>query len=393
MIISCHRLLINDPDKRNQLMNRYDYYLIDEFQDTNIIQAEIFYMLSSRTNNICVVGDDDQSIYGFRGADNLIFQNFQTTYTSSQVIYLNKNYRSLPFVIKGASQLISKNENRIQKEFLTHRFGKGKILISEEASLFNETNNVIKSIKELRDNGVPLNNIGVLYRVNRLASGLITLLEKEGIPYYTAKLPKDIHSGLVFGDIESYYRLSSGHGTKNDLLRIINRPSRYLKKDKLYNSGLGKKEILNALIKGEKEQYRIKGIIDKIDQLFKDLSKLKQLKPADFLDYLNFQMYYLEALDETSYFLNKEENTWRNEFFILREEAEMYESFEEWFVAIIRDKEKRKIEIADNKEKGVYLSTFHGAKGLQWEKVFIIAANERITQVSHPNQTLESLSA
>lgn len=379
MIIRCHQLLTAKPEILNRLKDRYDYYLIDEFQDTNILQAEIFYMLSDRTENICVVGDDDQSIYGFRGADSQIFQHFKTNYPNAKVIHLDKNYRSLPFIVNGASKVINNNKNRIDKKFLTNRVGLGEISVTDESSLTDEVISIVNNIKKLRKNGTAYNDIGVLYRVNRLASGLITLLENEEIPYYTSNLPKDIHSGLVFLDIVAYYRLATGFGTQEDLIRIINRPLRYFKKDRLYNSGLSKNKILNALISEESEEYRIKSIIDRVDKLFKDLDNLKSLKPIDFMDYLNYQMYYIKALEETAKYINKKENTWKDDFWILRKEAEMHNSFEEWLIAIVRHKDQRKKEMEENKEKGVYLSTFHGAKGLQWKNVSIIAANERIT--------------
>lgn len=378
MLILCHQLLKSNQDILNELKNHYDYYLIDEFQDTNVIQAEIFYMLSSKTNNICVVGDDDQSIYGFRGADSQIFKNFKSNYPTAKVIYLNKNYRSLPFIIDGASKLIVNNKKRIEKKFFTNRIGSGRIVIDEKASLSDEIGNVIDEIMRLHSSGVAYNEIGILYRVNRLASGLVTLLEKENIPFYSSKIPKDIHEGMVFRDIEAYYNLASESGTRTDLLRIINRPSRYIKSGKLRNASLTKQGILNTLIKGEGEEYKKEGIIEKIDQLFNDLENLSKLNPTDFMDYLKFQMYYVDGLDDYAEFLNKKEHMWKDEFSILREESEDYKTFEEWQIDIIRRKKERRKKIQENKKKGVYLSTFHGAKGLQWKNVFIISANENV---------------
>lgn len=379
MIVSCHQSLKKNPDILEKLKNRYDYYLIDEFQDVNLIQAEIFYMLSSRTKNICVVGDDDQSIYGFRGVDSQIFQNFKSTYPQAQTIYLNKNYRSLPFIIEGASKLIVNNEQRIPKKFFTNRIGLGEISINEESSLSHEIINIVDMIKDLHAEGQKYRDIGVLYRVNRLASGLIALLDTENIPYYTSSLVKDIHSGMVFGDITAYYRLAMDYGTQNDLMTIINRPTRYLKKNKLQHTGLNKKEIISSLIKEEKAEYKIDGIVKNVDQLFKDLSKLQQLKPVDFIDYLNYEMNYVESLNATADYLNKNVNTWKDNFFILQEESKKYETFEEWLTTIVRKNQEKRRELEKNKKKGIYLSTFHGAKGLQWKNVFIIAANEGIT--------------
>ena len=381
MIIDCHYLLKTNEEILNVLKEKYDYYLIDEFQDTNVIQAEIFYMLACKTNNLCVVGDDDQSIYGFRGADSQIFEDFKNRYPSAKIIHLNTNYRSLPFIINGASRLIVNNKIRIPKLFKSNRVGSGSISINENRNVTEEIVTTINSIKSLHSKGVNYNEIGILYRVNSIAAGLITLLENNEIPYYTSNLPDDIHSGMVFRDIVAYYRLSSGYGSNKDLLRILNRPNRYLKTDKLrnFNINLSKNELLQALIKGEQAEKRLSQIIEKIDQLFIDLGNLRILKPADFMDYLIIKMKYKDALNDFATFLNKKEHSWNDEFNTLHEESKKFESFEEWFIEIARKKESRKNELKKNREEGVYLSTFHGAKGLQWENVFIISVNENIT--------------
>lgn len=380
MIIQCHQLLKSNPQLLEDLQGGYDYYLIDEFQDTNIIQAEIFYMLSSRTNNICVVGDDDQSIYAFRGADSFIFKDFMKRYPTTEVIYLNTNYRSLPYIVEGASKVIVNNNDRIDKEFLVNREGPGEISVQSEVSSSKEITRLVEKIKEQHANGVAYKDIGILYRINSTATLLVAILEKENIPYYTARLPKDLHSGFVFKDILAYHSLAQGHGDLEDLMRISNRPNRYINRKKLSAShSLTEKDVLRALIRGEKEQFKVESMKKNVRQLFRNLSKLKDLKPIQFMEYLQFKMYYVHALDDTASFLNKQENPWKSEFKILKEESKNFETFDDWMSAIAENRKQRIELLEENKEKGVYLSTFHGAKGLQWEHVYLIAANENIT--------------
>lgn len=391
MIIESHRCLKNKKEILEYWQSMFDYIMIDEYQDTTELQAEIFFMLAGEKKNICVVGDDDQSIYSFREADTKIFDKFKETYPNAKEIFLEINYRSKPEIIMKASNLIRHNEKRLLKQFKVYREGMAKISVNSVSGEREQTSKIIEIIKEYQKNNIPLNEISVLYRIKRNAALICNRLQSEEIPFYTKELPKDIHSEMVYKDIKAYYRLANDMWGATDLRRIINRPQRYIKSDIITGTCLDKAFILNKCLNGVKEGERKEKIYRIVGKLFDDLSNLKGKKPVDFMSYLSKNIGYREYLVKYAEFLKIEDSyKFISEFDELTDEAKKFESMNDWDIYAEKCREVLVENMEKNKKDGVYLSTFHGSKGLEWDNVIIISANDGVTPLFRKEGNIEN---
>jgi len=378
MIIECHKYLKARKDALSYWQRIFRYIMIDEYQDTTILQAEIFFMLTLE-KNICVVGDDDQSIYSFRDADSGIFNRFLTEYPDAKQIFLETNYRSRPQIIQAAAKLIRHNENRFKKEFKAFNSGTAKIENIEVDDSMQQTDEVVKRIRQYEQRKIPLHSTAVLYRIRSAAAVLCSRLMSEDIPFYTKELPEDIHRSLVYQDLKAYYRLANNLSGRTDLRRIINRPKRFIKAAAVANCGLDKQALIRRCTQNIYDGERKEKIIDAIDLLFADLKHLKGKSPAEFMQYLLEDMQYRDSLIEYAEFLNINSDAFTSEFDALMLEAKKFGSMSEWD-RYAQEYRNELIRFMDkSRENGVYLSTFHSAKGLEWDNVIIISANERIT--------------
>lgn len=378
MIIKCHEYLKGNEEARDYWSNIFQYIMIDEYQDTTILQAEIFFMLA-KEQNICVVGDDDQSIYSFRDADSKIFQRFLEEYPKARQIFLETNYRSQPQIITLGANLIRHNKERFLKTFRTFKNGNAKIVNFAVEDSMEQAKKIVEFIRAYEKRNISLYNIAILYRVKNEASIICNQLVSEKIPFYTKEPPGDIHKNMVYQDIKAYYRLANDLWGRTDLRRIINRPKRYIKAEAVSNCGLNKQEIINRCIKNILDGEQKERINKIINQLFLDLNNLKGKTPKEFMQYLLTNMQYRDCLIEYANFLKVDSRTFTNEFDALMEEAKKFQTMLEWDNYVEEYEKELITSMEENKKKGVYLSTFHSAKGLEWDNVIIISANEGIT--------------
>lgn len=380
MIVKCHESLTVRKDLLDYWKSKCDYILIDEFQDTSAVQAEIFYMLAEDHKNICVVGDDDQSIYGFRGADSDVFKSFLGTYSEATPVYMTTNYRSLPMIVQKAAKLIAHNIERFDKKFLTDKIGDAHIERINYNTEFNQASRITTIIKEYKRRGDVLSDIAVLYRVRSEARLLCNRLLNENIPFYTKEPPEDIHRSLVFYDIMAYYRLSENINDAKDLPRIINRPTRYIKQSELSNCRIERSALLQRCLNGISDDNRRRSIETAIDKLLFDLKSMKGISPENFMLYLRDAMKYREALkDYASYLKLNDITIFVNDFDALLEESKGFKTFREWMEFSENSWKETLKKNKETEKTGVYLSTFHGAKGLQWKTVVLLSAKEGIT--------------
>lgn len=348
----------------------YKYITIDEFQDVNKIQADIFYSICGPTGNIFAVGDDDQSIYGFRAAQSQIMLDFPKQFPDCTVLQISTNYRSCKRIIKAAANLISHNKNRYRKEFLSSRTEAGVVRIITKEDSLTEAATVMHIISESVKNGGSYNNAAILFRVNKQATIFASKFIKKGIPFYTTERMPGLHEDMIFLDIKAYYRLSRGIEKKGDLQRILNHPSRFLKASAFKGCSFNKKQLLECAKKlpQDPEMY----VIQLVDQI-NTLAKAKT--PKKFMQVLKREMGYRNWLKGRAEYLGKQPQEFYQVFDALVDEANSFSSMEEW-LAYAEQYEKKLKEAASKKEKeGICLSTFHGAKGLEWDDVYIVGAN------------------
>ena len=234
MLVLCYELFTQRKDILTAWQNKYRYILIDEFQDINRVQYEIVRMLAAPGNNLFIVGDDDQSIYRFRGAKPEIMLGFEKDYPQARRTLLGINYRSTSNIVDDAGKLIRHNKTRFDKEIRAAR-GAGKpVVTSGFADAQAETRMIVKEIQDYVQMGYPYSDIAVLYRTNLEPRLLMERLMEYNIPFQMRDALPNIYEHWITQDLLTYIRMAADplaeqHQAKRaDALRIINRPKRYL---------------------------------------------------------------------------------------------------------------------------------------------------------------------
>ena len=373
MLIVAREIFFNNGMVLEEYRKKYSYIMIDEFQDTNRVQADIFYLLAGENGNILVVGDDDQNVYGFRAADSSIMLDFPKKFPNCKIIYLDTNYRSEPEIIKVAGKLIACNKKRFDKEFKGDKKGKGYITTTCFPDVVKQKDSVVEQLKKLHETGVPYEEMSVLYRTNKQNLMYVQALMKEEIPFYTTEAVKDHHMEFPFQDFMAYYRLAAGNPWKGDLQRILNRPSRYLKGDAFKNCIYN----IDQMIECANRCSNPDAAKDKIYSMVDDIENLATMNPTQFVGYLyNVMDYRAGALSYAAY-CGKDESEVNELLDSLIDEAKQFNTMQEW-ADYAKTYNKKLQEKRKNKE-GICLSTYHSAKGLEWDYVFLIDCNEDMT--------------
>jgi DNA helicase-2/ATP-dependent DNA helicase PcrA len=232
------KLLRSDAEVRSELQQRYQFLLIDEYQDTNRTQFVIADHIASKHRNICVVGDPDQSIYAWRGADISNILDFESQYENATVVPLGRNFRSTGFIVETASQLISNNKQRKEKRLYTDLEDGHKPVIVTLQGEHEEASAIVQEVKRLHSDGIPYKEMAILYRVNALSRVLEDAFRDGGVPYIVAR-GTAFYDRKEIKDALSYLRLLVNPKDDVAFRRIINSPAR----------GIGKTSILRL------EQY------------------------------------------------------------------------------------------------------------------------------------------
>lgn len=387
MLILCRNVFQKKPEELRYWKRQFPYIMIDEFQDTNGIQAEIFYLLAGVDGNLCVVGDDDQSIYRFRAADSSIMLDFPKKYPNCKIIYMDTNYRSSSRIIETANQLISRNKTRFSKNFECSKTSSGEVTVERCRNMSDEMKGILHKLSVYQSGGTPFQEMAVLYRTNLENQLLIGQMMKYNIPFYTTENPVDFHSDFVFQDIMAYWRLAEGAEQKGDMQRVLNRPIRYLKADLFKKCSFNEREMLECCSKVNKNSgSAIRAVIE----MHRDVKQLRGKSPEQFLDFLLYEMNYKGSVESYCNFIHRDKDSVMTMLTILRAEAEQFQTMEEWMAYAAFYAEELKRKKAAKEKEGVCLSTFHSAKGLEWERVLIMNANEGVCPY-HKAQTEEDL--
>ena len=375
MLVETKELLNTNKSVLKTCSNWFDYISVDEFQDTNKLQADIIYLLAKTgKGNLCVVGDDDQSLYKFRAADNRIFKSFTSSFPNARVVRLSTNYRSLPGIIDVSGKLISHNKDRLDKEFQSHRKGKAEIKGISCGTDNSMASIVCDEITELIKKGEDPEEIAVLYRNNNLSEMMVGKLMKSGIGFRISDPPKDFHKEFLFYDVKNYWQFCNGIENESILKSILYHPSRYFKKD--YFSGCNSLEDCSKMLlleMDEKSLYRNSNQFDMIKRDRKFLSKIK--KPKEFVHALFYGIGYDKWILDYARFIGKEPEYFFDIMKIIEAEAASFDKMDDWFS--YADGYAQMLQEKKNSSEGVTLSTFHSAKGLEWKYVYIIYADDK----------------
>lgn len=351
----------------------FQYIMVDEFQDTCDTQAELIYLLTGSNHNICVVGDDDQSLYRFRGAKPEVMLNFEKKFHAEKIT-LDTNYRSGAKIVKTTSSFIKTNEERFDKDFKSVRNG-GKIEIKNHDTQETQAKKITSQIRSLLKKNVPYEEIAVIYRTNTESGKIIEQLMKKDIPFVASRESTvNMFEHWIFRDIINFHNICKdvSKADYNDLTRALKRPSQYIP-NKAFQSCSSLFELSEWGYENKKPY-----ISRNIKKFKDDMARLKKKKLADFLVYLAEDMGYRDALFDYADYTKQNPKELLDILDEIIDSAEPFETMEEWYEYAKDYTFTLKKSFEDNLE-GVRLMTMHGSKGLEFQHVFIINANEEFT--------------
>ena len=369
MLVLCYELFSERRDILSAWQKKYKYILVDEFQDINRLQYEIVKMLALPENNLFIVGDDDQSIYRFRGARPEIMLGFEKDFPGAKRVLLAENYRSTRDIVETSLRLISHNKVRFEKKLLpTHGAGR-PVDINVYKSPVEEAEAIARRIRQYEQAGYPYTDMAVLFRTG-ISSGLLAeKLMEYNIPFIMRDVIPNFYSHWIAKDMLSYLELGNGGRKRSDFFRIMNRPKRYLSRDAF--------ETPEVSLEAVRAYYRDRDWMDeRLCDLETHLRIIGRLKPAAAINYIRRSVGYDGYLKEYAEFRRLKPEELYEVADRLMESASGFSGLEEWKEHIRQYEETLK----DRREDvaGVTLSTMHSAKGLEYRIVFIADVNEGV---------------
>ena len=378
LLLVTYEILDSNPTLASEISNKYQYIMVDEYQDTNDLQYKLLQKLCKEHNNICVVGDDDQSIYSWRGANINNILDFTKQFSGAKIIRLEKNYRSTTQILEVANNLIKNNEKRLGKKLISVN-GNGKdVEILESLDERIEALNIARKIKNLLKSGAKLEDIAILFRLNALSRALEEGLRKENIPYKLIGAVR-FYERAEIKDILSYFRLIINIEDNFSFMRIINRPRRGIGKvtqDRLESFIKEKKISILKALKEHRDEIGInKKHLDAIEGIFDTINELKEIlehSTMTFLEAFKEKINILDAFNSTEDEVDRKANI--DEFYgffrdyILQNPTASLEDFLN-DIALSSDDDK-------NVENAIYCMSVHSSKGLEFKYLFIIGLEE-----------------
>lgn len=384
MMILCDKLFSDYPHILEAWQSKFTYILIDEFQDVSRLQFELVSKMAKPLNNIFIVGDDDQSIYRFRGAKPEIMLGFEKIYPNCKKVILNENYRSTEAILNFAGSVIHKNKQRFDKKIVAAKGESGSLpVIKSFPDRRTEDTAIVKDIIKSHEAGIPFSEIAIVYRTNVAARPVVTKLIEYNIPFIMKEMAPSIYNHFIAKNIMDYLEIANGDRSRSRFLNIMNRPNRYLTRESLADAvTLNRDKVEYVSFIRWTDAYKGRNwMAERINTLQFHLAKLAELSPFGAIHYIRKAIGYDRFLTEYA----DERHIDAEELFDILEEieeaAKPYSTLKEWKESIEEFNKKQKEEFEKNKNSdrdAVVISTMHGCKGLEFEKVYIPEAVEGI---------------
>lgn len=360
----CLSLLQRDANFLNGWRAQFRYILIDEFQDISPKQYEIIKLIAAPRNNLFIVGDDDQAIYGFRGAAPDSMQQFFKDYGEAKRILLDVNFRCHEEIVAAAGKVVFVNENRLEKEIkASHEEGIGVRLFHEETEA-DVSKALIRALVEEQAAG-GLSECALICRTNFDCGMWAQMLYEAKLPYTLREKPRDRFAHFVIQDIRAYLALAAGDEKRQYFLRIMNRPLRYMKRDSLPEEHVNREDLV--------DYYRnVPKIQENVKRLCRDLDNLAGKR-------LHLQIHYIRKVIGYDAYLREKYGSEKAETFV--KIGEEFEMFSRQFVALqdmndYIDQYREIIKEETREKEGVQILTMHASKGLEFSNVYIPDCNE-----------------
>lgn len=376
MLTECYEVLSQDEKTRKMWQDRFDYILVDEFQDVNRAQYACLQMLAAPKNNLFVVGDDDQSIYGFRGASPSFMLDFPKDFPGTEKVFLDVNYRCSGRIIRLASQVIGTNMSRYEKNIKGDRDLGERINVFVAKDSGEEAELTAQKIARLLEEGMPIEEIAVIFRTNIQGGAFARALFRRGIPYHLRDGGFHLYDHWIARDLAAYLFLAENRDSDASLLRIVNKPKRYISKDLLAEAEQMPYGLLRSLHVCPSLQ---KWQAEHLESLEEDLRQIQKRKPYEALRYVRKVVGYDEYLSDYAVYRKASLSNMIEIADEITETAKGTESGTE-FVRKMEELSRQMKEQSKQKGNthGVTLTTFHGAKGLEFGAVFLPSLAEGI---------------
>ena len=374
MLVFCYELLKEREGIRTLWQNKFQYILIDEFQDINKVQYEIIRMLAGKGDHLFIVGDDDQSIYRFRGARPEIMLGFEKDYPEAKKVILNTNYRCSEEIVEGAEHLISHNTKRFPKNMQAARGSKVPITFRNLKDAGEECTDILKGIRFYYKKGIPLEDMAVIFRTNTQPRLLVGRLMEYNIPFQMRDVIPNIFDHWIARNILTYIKLAMGNRDRKLFLQVMNRPKRYISRSMITEAQVDLKKL-------KQQTFGKKWLYEKIDKLEMDLYLLRKMEPYAAIQYIRNGIGYEDYMNEYAQFRRMNPDDLEEVLNQIQESAKEYHSFEEWFAYIesYGEELRKQMEAGRQQKSGVTLTTMHSSKGLEYEVVFVMDINEGVT--------------
>ena len=370
MLLSCYELFDKRKDILRAWQQKFRYILVDEFQDINQLQYDIVRLLAEPENNLFIVGDDDQSIYHFRGARPEIMLNFTKDYPGAEKVVLDVNYRCSKRILDSAMKVIGRNKTRFQKELSTPNPEGEPVRLCEYANPREEYLSVTAELRKRLEQGENLENTAVLLRTNQEAEGLIAAFMERQIPFTMKEKLPNLFQHWICRNLLAYMRFAQGERSRKLFLEIMNRPNRYISRDAVVS---GREISFEQL----RDFYKDKDwMCDRLTTMETHLRILKGLPPYAAINFIRKGMGYEEYLQEYALYRKIKPEELGEILDRLSESAKGMNTLKEWEEYIEDYTRKLEEQAGKQKKEGVQILTLHGAKGLEFDRVYILNVNE-----------------
>ncbi len=394
LILLPYLILKNNDKLAQEISQKYQYIMVDEYQDTNELQYKLLKKLCSSHNNLCVVGDDDQSIYGWRGATIKNILNFSEHFEDTKVVKLEENYRSTDTILDHANQLIEHNRDRLGKKLVGTRQKGDSIRIYESHDENEETRKIIDDIKKLLDSGISAKDVAILFRVNALSRSLEEGFNRAGLNYKLVGGMK-FYERAEIKDLIAYFRVLTNSHDNFSLKRIVNKPKRGIGKTTIEKLDAKSAELkkpifeiiqnfdaeeLSAVV-GKKNSRTLKVFEASIMDLKEQLKESKM----KFLDSFEEAFDYRASYDTVPDGFDRQGNIdefygYIRDFFIQNPHLDLKDFLNE--IAL------------ESENDGLYneavsMMSIHASKGLEFKHLFIIGFEEGFFPITGDGSDIE----
>ena len=364
ILIYCHRLLMEDSGMRGRWQSRFRYILIDEFQDINDVQYQIIKLLIANYENLFVVGDDDQAIYSFRGADPSYMHRFLEDYPKSRQVNLNINYRCGDRILALAARSIAHNKYRFEKEIKAGNSGENRVIATCFQNRAEELSFLTEEIMTHRNEGLT----AILVRTNRMAEQVAEACFRRRIPYQMREKKQDFYAQKCVVEVLSVIRFVAEGRNRSDFMAFMNKPVRYINREMLQKETVDLWALLEEC-REDPEQYRI------IQKLQQDLAMVEMLDPFGAISYIRKVMQYDCCLSPGE--TGEKEKEILDELLERCREFHSHTAFLAHIAAYRSKLEQEGVRMRSGTDPDktdqnpVRIMTYHGSKGLEFDTVFL----------------------